>query len=274
MPRFPIAGPVRRRLLPGILLAAAATAVAPGPAAAGPRWLPPDTAFPRLVADRREPGISLSYATDPDRFDAALGGPLPLARFTAGSHDLTAVLEAGAFFRLGKDGTFFPLQTFDGLLGLGLETASGPFRGRLRFTHISAHKADGDSTVIYRGQTYSREFWRLEVGRWWHRLFLYAGIGSSWHAVPTDQGPHLVAGGSWEAGGGSWRPFAALHLSADQERAWRVDQSLFAGVATGVDRVFRIGLQYVAGNRPDGQYWITGEQFLGIKLQFLTCRRH
>ena len=127
-------------------------------------WLPEGTLFPRTPADPREPRISITYAPEPDQINAVLGAPLPIVGFETGGTPVRVILEAGAFFRLGRDGDFFPLQTFDGQFGLGLEVSEGILRGRLRLLHASAHKADGDSTVSFRGETFSREFWSLEGG--------------------------------------------------------------------------------------------------------------
>jgi hypothetical protein len=238
------------------------------PAAGETEWLPPGTLHPRNLADPLESRLGLSYAPEPDHLDAALGAPLPIVSFPLSGRTFLAVLEAGLFIRLGRDGSFFPLRTVDGLFGAGLETRRGRFAGRLRLMHHSAHKADGDSTVAYRDFTFSREFWELEVSLIWDRASIYFRAGSAWHSVPEDKGPAAALGGAWKGKGASSRPFAAVHLEADRGREWRVSKSVLIGWEAGSRRFFRVGLKLFDGHSPRGQYWETTESHLGIDLQF------
>jgi|GEM_PF-1818146 len=228
------------------------------------RWLPERSLFPRLPGDLRDPRIGLTSAFDEDRFAAALGGPLPIVAGTLANTRLDVVLEAGGFFTLGKDGSFFPLRTFDGLLGLGLEGARGDWRARLRLSHLSAHKADGDSTVAFRAGTFSREFATLDVGRTWDALFAYLRVGASWHAVPSDEGPHLAGGFSWQSG--LW--FAAAHLDSDRQRGWHLNKTALTGIAPGTSRTFRVGFRIYSGDSPQGRYFDTPIQYLGLEIQY------
>jgi len=202
-----------------------------------------------------------------DRLDGALGLPIPLL---GGNGNLAYAvnLEAGAFFVLGKDGAFFPLRTFDGLFGLSGEIARGPWHGKLRLFHVSAHKADGDTTVTYRGQTYSREFAWFEIGRRMDRLFAYARAGFSWHAVPEDPGGDFALGAQWEPPPGSVGPYAAVHFSVDEERNWRVNQSVLAGVALGHTNRLMLGLRYFNGNSFEGQYHSEPLRLFGFEVMF------
>ena len=238
------------------------------PAAAHVRWLPKTAVFPRNPAAPHEARSGLTYLPYPDRFDAALGSGIPLAALSREDRVLTAVLETGVFFRLGKQGTFFPLQTFDGLLGFGFEASSGRVHGRLRLMHWSGHRADGDPDVTYRGCIFSREFWSLEVGTSRGPLFLAGGVGSSWHAVPADHGAHLFLDASWQGKGTAWRPFLALHLASNAQESWRVTQSLVVAAETGSHRTVRLGLRYFDGNDPRGQFRSHSERFLGLDLEF------
>jgi hypothetical protein len=158
----------------------------------------------------------------------------------------------------------------DGLFGLSWEYRWRSVFGRLRVTHESAHKADGDSTITFPGETFSREYWNLELGKAWGRFYLYGQLGSSWHSVPDDSGVDMALGGTWRILPGSACPFLFFHLDAESSLEWRVSQSILAGWETGRSRRFRIGLRYYNGNSPRGQYWRTPEQFLGLELQFST----
>lgn len=232
----------------------------------GSRWLPPEPLHPRSPSDPFQPRFGLSYAPEPDHLDAALGAPFPLA-LVPFDHPLMAVLEAGVFLRLGRDGSFFPLTTVDGRIGLALETALDRVHGRVRLIHWSAHKADGDTSVSFRNRTFSQEFFDLEIGYRWPAAFLYARLAAAWHSVPSDRGIELAVGGWWRGTGRSARPFLSVHVSAASEQEWRLDQSLLAGWEFGTERPILLSLRGYRGNSPRGQYWKIGERYLGLDLQ-------
>ncbi len=177
-------------------------------------------------------------------------------------------MEAHAFFRLGRDGAFFPLKTFDGIFGASLEKRIGLGAARLSVAHWSAHLADGDSTVTYRGKTFSREFWSFDVQMRRATGMVYAGLGTSWHAVPVDHGLSVRLGAQRSWGDRRWRPFAAVHLAADTARRMRVSQTGLLGVETGRRQVFRLALRGFAGPRPQGQYWRDVERYVGADISF------
>jgi hypothetical protein len=262
--RTPASGPFLRLFLHAALVLGAAV-----PAAASEwTWLPRSVSTPRALADPLEPRTGLTAVLDETRFDAALGGPLPLVRGRIASHPFVLVLETAGRFTLGRDGAFFPVETFDGVLGMGAEIAGGRWRTRLRAVHWSAHQADGDSTVGFRARTFSREFWDVQIGRLWGRAgFAYARIGWSWHAVPRDRGPRLAAGARWENGHGF--PFiAAYHIEADRERSWRATNSLIAGAALYGERTLVLGLRYLRGFDPRGQYERSPVEYVGVEIQY------
>jgi hypothetical protein len=240
------------------------------PAAAAPAWFPAGPLVPRALADPLEPRIGITYAPDPDRFDAMLGAPLPLVEVPLGSRSLMVILEAGVGIRLERDGSFFPLATTDGFFGLGLETRRGPWSARLRLMHHSAHKADGDSTVAYREPTFSREYGDLQVAHTRGSVTGYLRIGGAWHAVPRDRGLDLAGGAVWRGRGTGGRPFAALHLEADAERSWRLAKAVRAGWELGSARRVRLGLRAVEGRSVPGQYWNRTDQYLGVEIEFDT----
>ena len=238
------------------------------PTSAAAEWLPTGTIVPRDLADPKEPRLGMTYAPEPDHLDAALGAPLPIISFPVSDLTFLAVLEAGVFFRLGRDGSFFPMQTVDGLFGASIETRHGLVTGRLQLMHESAHKADGDSTVAFRDRTFSREFWRLEVGVAWPRASIYIRTGSSWHAVPSDSGLDVAVGGVWRGSGDTGRPFFSTHMNADKTREWRVTKSVIGGWEAGSSRRMRLGLHFFDGFSPRGQYANSKERYLGFNIQF------
>jgi len=259
----------QRRSLRGLLLAVLLLASSV-PAVAAPAWLPPGPLVLRALADPLEPRIGITYAPGPDQFDGMLGGPLPLVGTRLGSGTFLVILEAAVGIRLERDGSFFPLATTDGFFGLGLETRQGAWSARLRLMHHSAHKADGDSTVAYRGLTFSREYAEFQLARESRGLAGYLRIGGAWHAVPRDRGLDLAAGAIWRGTGAGGRPFAAVHLEADAERAWRLAKSIRAGWEAGSTRCVRLGLRAVDGRSIPGQYWDRTDRYLGVELEFDT----
>lgn len=263
--------PHRRLLLrhASLLLAALSACVFPtAGATASLRWFPEASPYLRPLADPLEPRTGITYASSGDRMDATLGRPIPVMLFGPADRPLVATVEGHAFFRLGRDTAFFPLQTFDGIFGASLEKRVRSGAVRLSIAHWSAHRADGDSTVAFRGMTFSREFWNLDVQMGRDPGMVYAGLGTSWHAVPVDRGLSVRLGAQRSWGDGSWRPFAAVHLAADTARRLRVAQTGLLGVETGRRQVFRLAVRGFAGPRPQGQYWRDVERYVGADISF------
>lgn len=238
------------------------------PSADAATWLPGETLVWRNPSDPGEPRFGLSYAPDPDQLDASLGAPLPIVSFSAGRTPVLFLLEAGVFMRLGRDGSFFPLRTVDGLFGLGVETRRNRIAARLRLLHQSAHKADGDSTLTYPGDTFSREFWQLEASLLLGRSWVYLRTGSAWHAVPERKGLELAMGGVWRGPGDSGRPLLSVHLEAADHDAWKLTKSVLAAWEAGRSRRFTAGLRFFDGLVPHGQYFDVSERFVGVEIQF------
>ena len=237
-------------------------------ALAAVEWLPPEPVFPRALADPLEPRMGITYSPAPDHLEASLGAPLPVSLFSVRGAPVIAALEVGSFFRLDRDGAIFPLESFDGRVGVALETRVLRFHSRLRLMHWSAHKADGDTSVSFRSSTFSRESWTLDVGWQESGWDAYIRVGSAWHSVPSDPGLRAALGGTWYARASGLRPFVSLHLAADHRRNWRVTQSLVAGFETGKIRWFRLGVRLFRGHSPRGQYWDLVERHAGLEMQF------
>jgi hypothetical protein len=245
----------------------AMAALAP-PALAGISWLPAPSPISRSLADPREPRFSVFFGGHPERVEVAVGTPFPLVAFAAAGSRLVVVLEGGAYLTLGRENGTFPLETVDGLFGLSVEGTRDRVMTRLRLVHMSAHKADGDSTVAFPASTYSKEFAMLDVGLRLGRAMIYGRVAGAWHAVPSDRGPHIGAGGQWR-GAGRLRPIASGHLEAERDRSWRFAKSLFVGAETGRGPTVRLGLRAFSGPSPRGQYWRETERFAGLELQLV-----
>jgi hypothetical protein len=239
-----------------------------GSPAAGAEWLPRNTVYPRDTADPMETRLGLTLASGGDRVEAALGAPVPLVALGPADRPVAFVLEGGAFLRLGRDGSFFPLETVDGRFGLGVETRIRRAAVRLRILHWSAHAADGDTGVTYRGRTVSQEFAELEAGMGWGSAFTYLRLGGAWHAVPPEHGVRVAAGGRWDLPHPVTGAFLALHLAADAQRNWRASRNVLLGWEFGGARRAPVALRGVHGFRPHGQYLEIIENYWGLDIQF------
>lgn len=241
-------------------------AVTPSRAGSAVHWLPESTTAPPLVADPFEPRLSIAAYPADDHLHAVLGGLVPLARLGE-TMNVTASLDGGAWLELGISGNVFPMETVDGAFGLRVDAAQDFWRVCLRVRHWSAHRADGDSTVVYPPESVSREFITLEAGLHPGAVYAYARGGAAWHAVPETEGLIAAAGIQWLAQSGSWRPLAAFHVEYDPYRGDAPTWSVFAGVETG-RRPLRLGLRWWKGPGPLGQDREARIERFGVEFQF------
>lgn len=252
------------RHVPWVLLV-----LALAPSRTSAEWIPAGTLYPRLAADPREPRIGLTLTRELDPVDGALGGPVPILRVRAGSLPLQFNIEALVLTRLGRDAAYFPLQTVDGLFGLGIEADHSRWMVRLKLMHQSGHLADGSPQIEIPPVTFSRETASLDLGYGLRQAVVYARIGTPWHTAPeVDAGLELGLGFQGEVGTGQARPFLAAHFEAESEHNWRVRQSILAGWLIGRERQVLIGLRYQNGYRVHGQFWSATESLIGLELQY------
>jgi hypothetical protein len=166
-------------------------------------------------------------------------------------------------------GESFPLETVDGLFGLRAEASRGFGRAVLRLRHLSAHQADGDSTVSYTGNTVSREFWNLELGAAGTVGYLYGRLGSSWHSVPEVEGVDVALGLEGWIPRGGWRPVGGLQWAAGASSGHRSTWALFLGLETTGSIPFRAGLRWHHGPGPSAQYEARSVDRWGLEVQLV-----
>jgi hypothetical protein len=139
--------------------------------------------FGILPSDPRDLHLGLRK-NNKSELEADVGGYRSLAGWRRGDTLFHAGIEGGAFFQLRQEGSRFPLASSDGLLGVYGEAARGDDAYQLRYSHISAHVADGlfgaRSPFIY-----TREFLVLRYARRiaWFRP--YVGYQLLTHTVPA-----------------------------------------------------------------------------------------
>jgi hypothetical protein len=168
-------------------------------------------------------------------------------------------IEGCGFFTLRSEGGRFPLETVDGLVGLYAEGVWGIWQGQVRYTHISAHLADGSSGTPI---AYSREFVTLK-GAYVpdESAQAYVAFESLVNSTPSLPALGAEWGGSYFLPLGSrLTPFAALDMKWRQETVYNPSFSLQLGVALNRPpdsyRSFRLYYAYYTGQDPRGQYYM------------------
>lgn len=241
----------------------------------GMELLPKGRPFRLAIADPREVQMGLSFEGD-SRLHANIGNYFSLVSFRpTGDSDLNTHfgLEGGGFFTMKQAESRFPLETADGLIGMYLETAKGPWQGQLRFTHISAHLADGsnDSPIAY-----SREFLTARFG--WvptEEAHVYVGGQRIINTTPIVNPYVFQLGGSYFLPMKSFKivPFVATDLKWREESEFNPSWSAKVGIALNnppeAFRSFRFFYSYYTGADPRGQYYnrlYTTHSF-GIEMQ-------
>jgi hypothetical protein len=238
--------------------------------------LPSGRPFRPTFADPREIRMALGFEGD-SHLHASVGNYFSLIGFQPEGEPTWRLhfgLEGAGYFTMRSEGSRFPLETTDGLIGLYFDGDSGPWQAQLRFTHVSAHLSDGNS-----GQTaipYSRETAVLRVGYApTGHTQLYGGIHYIAHTIPEVGRLALQAGGSWFVPWGSNKlvPFAATDLKWKQESAVNPSWSFQIGLAVNnppqAYRSFRFFYSYFTGSDPRGQFLNSSytAHSLGIEMQ-------
>lgn len=225
--------------------------------------IPEGRLFRPAIADPYEIRVALAYEGN-NRVNGIIGHYISLVEVVPDSEaepwKLHFGLEARAAFTMRQQDSRFPLETVDGLIGLYSEWAEGPWAVQFRYTHISAHFADG----LPMAQTpYSREFLSLRAAYSPQETTqLYAGINGIVNTVPK------VPGWGWQLGAvhfldlgpsRSMIPFAAFDLRGKEESRYDPSLSLQLGLAITRPperyRSFRIYYQYYTGADLRGQFY-------------------
>ncbi len=246
-------------------------------------WLPHGRPFRLTFADPREIRMGLDFEGD-SKLVAAIGNYFSLFEIAPEDNDgdkdenknawrADFGLEGAGYFGLRHAESRFPLETADGLIGIYFEGSQGPWQAQFRYTHISAHLADGSSATPI---AYSREFtqYRFAFAPSFNLEF-YTGIGLIINSVP-----HVPA---WSGQVGSnyffpkifehFTPFVALDVKIKQETTYNPSVNLQLGVALNnppeAYRSFRLFYEFYKGADYRGQFYnrpLTTHS-LGIEMQ-------
>jgi hypothetical protein len=245
---------------------------------------PSGDVFPVYVADPHRPSNAIA-----PRFYAREGlvdASSPRAWLSAGGRfGMLRIESAGPSQRswqvgieAGLDAMFDTQHRSDGIgwdgnYGLTVTTAStSRWSFKIAMLHVSAHLGDeyADRTGHAR-INYTRE--ELAVGtavRLSSRWRLYGELACAYILRNEDQQPwRAQAGLEYESvmrlWGGRFAWFSAADFASWQERSWRVDGTLQAGLVTRSDgRTYRILLEYNDGRPPLGEFFKVTEASLAF----------
>lgn len=235
--------------------------------------LPKGRPFRLTFADPREIRMGLNVAGG-SRIQAAVGNYFSLLAMRWDEREFWHFgIEGAGYFGMRQAEGRFPLETTDGLIGLYAEGKRGPLEWQLRYTHVSAHLADGsrDSAIAY-----SREFLKLRGGYSPSPFFqAYVGLSRLVNTVPDV--------GKW---GLQWGaniffpnqiamlvPFLAADFQYRQDTKFNPALSLQIGMAFNDPpeawRSFRLFYSFQSGADPRGQFYDRALTLhaLGIEMQ-------
>lgn len=265
-----------------LVLLLACLPAAPG---AGIELFPQGDPYPRSLADPHAPANSVRVVRFHDvdiedsgksRFLLQAGGRFPVLGGDCG-------LAGGETWRLsieaGFDGVFdidrsFDAIGWDGNYGLVATAGLGGGAAKLGILHTSAHVGDEYAERTGRRRLdYTRQ--ELLAALSWplpRRLRVYGEVGwGSDLRNETIQAPWRgQVGVEWQSGA-RWLDrvglYGALDLQAMEEWDWDLEASLQVGfMVTSGDRRWRVGLEYLDGRPPLGEFYQQDERGVGIGL--------
>jgi hypothetical protein len=182
-------------------------------------------------------------------------------------------LEGGGFFTMRQADRRFPLETADGLIGAYFDGRWGIWQGQLRFTHVSAHLADGSvATAI----PYSRETLSLRAGvAPFNGAHFYTGLHYLANTIPRVHPWALQLGGTYFLSLGTTKlvPFTGFDLKFKEEADVNPTFNFQLGIALNnppeAYRSFRFFYAYFTGVDPRGQFYnnVYTAHSLGIEMQ-------
>jgi len=149
--------------------------------------LPSRRPFPSLLSDPRDLRLALRKNSKGE-IEADVGAYRSFAGWKGMIAGRDTVIHTGlegqAYFIMRKEGSKFPLQSSDGVIGLFAEAIRGMWMYQLRYTHLSAHLSDG--LYLQRERiVYTRETLSVRVARQLGFTRAYAGYHFLVHTKPA-----------------------------------------------------------------------------------------
>lgn len=241
--------------------------------------------YPRSLADPHVPANSVRIVQFQDvdiedsgrpRFLLQAGGRFPVLggeRGLGGGELWRLSIEAGfdAVFDIDRN---FDSIGWDGNYGLVASAGLGRGAAKLGVLHTSAHVGDEYAERTGRRRLdYTRQeilaglSWPLPRGL---RIYSEVGWGSDLRNEAVQAPWRGQAGVEWQSGV-RWREriglYSALDLQAMEERDWDLEASFQIGfLVDSGDRRWRVGLEYLDGRPPLGEFYQQDERGIGIGL--------
>lgn len=250
------------------------------------RLFPAVDLYRPYVADLFRPRFGLQFhAADSGiadsgdtRFDLRLGGRFGLLRFhPEGRPDRGLQLEiiAGYDAQFDVDNSYNNIG-WDGNYGLALTTVRGSALAvKLAVFHTSSHVGDeyaertGRRRIEYTREEVTAGLSWTPARRW--RFYAEAGWGYNLRNEELMEPGRAQIGAELERPESLWKWrlgwYAAVDLSAAEERDWQLDVSFQAGLlALSGSRRWRAGVAYYDGRVPLGEFVFDDESYLTLGL--------
>lgn len=240
-------------------------------------FLPRGRPFPPLPTDPRDLKLGIRK-NSLQQVEGDIGGYRSIYGWKSEVNGSPLVLHTGiegnAYFTMRHSGSKFPLESSDGLFGLYAEAVRNAWFYQLRFSHISAHLADGAANVT-QAIVYSREFLDLRIAHQMDWIRPYAGIIELVHSLPGGLPAFGEQVGFYAIPNFHWGQ-AHPYLGSDyRHRGGREGSTLnfSAGVllaSTQKAPPIRIAANYLTGHDLRGQFF---DQYIhkfsvGLELDF------
>jgi Protein of unknown function (DUF1207) len=289
------AGVLALALLLAVGVARPAGAQAPPPDGAAERitpivdyqagLLPGGTLFKPLIADPRWPHFAASYQRylrDPSLKDVgavSFGETFALLRERYWSTWWEMGIQAGVFAIFDLDAPSKDLINADYFVALPFSFRRGDLSGLLRVFHQSSHLGD-EFLLRTRAQRINLSYEGLDVKLSYDflgdTLRAYGGAGYLFDRDPASIHPWSLQYGvefvsPWPPRSAGWRPVAAVDFQHREENDWSTDFSARAGVQIdGVlaSRKMQLLLEYFLGRSPNGQFFKTKIEYIGLGAHF------
>lgn len=241
--------------------------------------------YPRSLADPHAPANSVRIVHFHDieiedsgkpRFLLQAGGRFPVLggdRGVAGGELWRLSIEAGldSVFDIDHD---YDAIGWDGNYGLVASAGLGRGAAKLGLLHTSSHVGDeyaertGRRRLDYtRQEVLAALSWPL-ADRW--RVYGEAGWGLDLRNEAVQAPWRGQTGVEWQSGvrwGGRAGLYGALDLQAMEERDWELEASFQLGfIVTSGDRRWRVGVEYLDGRPPLGEFYQAHERGIGLGL--------
>jgi len=247
--------------------------------AQGPR------AFPSLIADPREPQLSLRAAVPTSREvqgEVALGELFSVYKWSLGSEDrfIQWLAGGGVFSRFDLLKSTKDLQVSDYTANMPVDVRlNRRWSGRVMPFHISSHL--GDDFIVETGRLprkYSvdsvKTLLALEPDPQWR---LYGGYQYVIRSVNENFGRHAVQSGiewksAWRGSLPRWQTFAAQDLQSWQRVGWNIQYHAQVGIrlkrTEHASQAMNYYLEFATGRRPFGQFYKEKETLWALGFRF------